>query len=150
LRAEAEGKAREDSQVRELDLAMGIGALAALTVWPVLWVVWAGLLRGGLSYHMLGLSLGRSDGRRAGPFRRAWGALRGRGPPAALLVAAVGLDTWYWSSAGANHPPPQVLWLSAQFRWASLGLLLAYPVLAVCWPRRSLHDRLAGTYLVPR
>jgi hypothetical protein len=150
VRAEARRRAKADVPVRPMGLFMGAVALVELTFWPVVWVVWAFLLRGGLSYHMLGLSLVRSDGRRAGRLRCAWRALLVWGPPAALLVAAVSLDTWYWWSAEANHPLLRARWLSELFRWASLGLLLAYPVLAVCRPRRSLHDRLAGTYLVPR
>jgi hypothetical protein len=35
-------------------------------------------------------------------------------------------------------------------RWASLGLLVLFPVMAIRSPERTLHDRLAGTYLVPR
>jgi hypothetical protein len=150
VRARARWRVNADSPVRQGDFAMGVMMLAPLTVWPVLSVVWAALFRGGLSYHMLGLSLVRADGRRAGGLRCAWRALLVWGPPAVLLAAAAGLDTWYWSSAEANHPLGRVLWLAELFRWASLGLLLAYPVLAVCWPRRSPHDRLAGTYLVPR
>ena len=33
---------------------------------------------------------------------------------------------------------------------AAVGVLLGYLLLALWFPSRSLHDRLAGTYLVPR
>ena len=80
---------------------------------------------------MLGLSLVRADGRPAGRLRCAWRAVL-VWPPVTTLHAC-----WFWLG-----------WEPAW--WAALALLLLYIVLALWSPEHSLHDRLAGTYLVPR
>jgi len=59
-------------------------------------------------------------------------------PVAGLLAAAcharvLGLGTTSWT-----------------FWWLALAAAAVYPVLALSSPPRSLHDRLAGTWLVPR
>jgi len=43
-----------------------------------------------------------------------------------------------------------MLWLAWASWWAALALLAIYAVLALWLPSRGVHDRLAGTYLVPR
>jgi hypothetical protein len=43
-----------------------------------------------------------------------------------------------------------MLRLSSAAWWAACATLTAYLVLALGWPTRGPHDRLAGTYLVPR
>jgi hypothetical protein len=150
-RLDAQGVERD--QIRLLlgdEEEAGLVAIILLTIWPALWVVAAFLFRGGLSYWMLGLLLVCPEGRRAGRFRCTWRALLVWGPWTALLAAALGLDMWHWYFSQAHHPQPWAFWLSELLHWVSLGLLLTYPVLLICLPWRSLHDRLAGTYLVPR
>ena len=71
-------------------------------------------------------------------------------PVAALLVLSIYLDEWYWSAWKGGDPPAWLLWAAWLSWWAGLALLPVYVVLAMWSPARSLHDRLAGTYLVPR
>jgi hypothetical protein len=94
-------------------------------------VLWAFLWRGGLSLRLLGLSLVGTDGHPAGRRRCAWRAVLVWAPVTALLACWIGLE---WQPAG----------------WATLALLALYVILALGSPERALHDRLAGTYLVPR
>jgi hypothetical protein len=122
---------------------------------PVLWVVWAFLTRGGLSYFAAGIGIVRSDGRPAGRFRCAWRAFLVWIPLGVLVLAAFWLDDWYWSSNWYSSPsgpplaPVGALWVSWLLGWTAWLLLGAYLILALRYPSRSPLDRLAGTYLVP-
>jgi uncharacterized RDD family membrane protein YckC len=98
---------------------------------PAAVIVWAFLWRGGLSFRLLGLSLVRADGRPAGRLQCAWRTLLVWAPVTTLLACGIGLE---WAPAGL----------------AALALLPLYVILALWSPGRALHDRLAGTYLVPR
>jgi uncharacterized RDD family membrane protein YckC len=100
-------------------------------VCPAVWIVWAFLWRGGLSLPLFGLSLVRADGQPARRLQCAWRAVVVWAPVTALLAC------WLWLG-----------WISSG--WDALVLLLLYVVLALWSPERALHDRLAGTYLVPR
>jgi hypothetical protein len=107
---------------------------------PVLWcVVWAFATRGGWTFGLVGLSLRRANGRRALRIQCAWRALLFWAPVALLLLLSVWVQT--------RFPERPVLafglWCSA------VGVLVGYMLLALWFPQRSLHDRLAGTYLVP-
>jgi hypothetical protein len=134
-------------EVRESRLAPLLGLL----VWPVAWVIWALLLRGGVSFRVLGIALVRRDGRKAGRWQCAWRALLVWAPVTALLAASVELERLYWWGEGSGPVRDAVLLsLSNGAWWSAVGLLAAYLVLAIWLPQRSLHDRLAGTYLVPR
>jgi hypothetical protein len=126
--------------------------LISLFTWPVLWVIWAFLTRGGLSHRILGLSLVRSDGRRASRLRCAWRALLVWAPVTALLALSTGLEVWHWANWTLDDPTRYqwVYWLAVLLWWAALILLGAFLVMALWSPSRSLHDRLAGTWLVPR
>jgi len=105
---------------------------------PAVWASWAVLTRGGLLLTLAGLSLVRSDSRPAGRWRCGWRALVAWAPVAWLLAAAcharaLGLITTSWAF------------------WAlALAAVAVYPVLALSSPPRSVHDRLAGTWLVPK
>jgi eukaryotic-like serine/threonine-protein kinase len=116
--------------------------------WVVLgtFILWSALARGGPSFGLCGIALVRTDGRR--PAR--WQAgLR------ALLAWAQGLGflwlsilAWKWWIANVRDEAGNTLNLDdAPFL---LGLLVLYALLAVWLPRRPLHDRLAGTCIVPR
>jgi hypothetical protein len=50
----------------------------------------------------------------------------------------------------ADAPLWWVPWAAFALWWSAVVLLLSYFLLAYWLPTRSLHDRLAGTYLVPR
>jgi len=107
---------------------------------PILWIVWAFLLRGGITLRMMGLTLVRHDGFRAGRWRCAWRAVLLWAPLAILLYLALLLKV---SDAEATTRA-QACWVLA------LIYLLACIGLALWSPTRSWHDRLAGTYLVPK
>ena len=112
---------------------------------PALWVLWAALTRGGLLLGLAGLALVRSDSRPAERWRCAWRALIVWSPLTMLLVCAcLSRQTLISTPAKVVSAMPWVLW----------GMAIAYalicPVLALIFPSRSLHDRLAGTALVPK
>ena len=119
---------------------------------PLLWIVWAFALRGGLTFRLAGIALLRFNGRKALRIQCALRALLVWAPVAALLAFSLWLDgIWLaaWLRANLYHYE-WAYWLS----WASwsLALLLLplYVGLALWLPNRSLHDRLAGTYLIPQ
>jgi hypothetical protein len=119
-------------------------ALAAVLLlvffFPALWVVWAFVFRGGLGLRVAGLALVRSDGRNALRVQCAWRALVVWAPVVAPLLVIVWLDVYH----------PAVAGLCVLLQALCVLLLIGYAVLALRFPRDCLHDRLAGTYLVPR
>jgi hypothetical protein len=141
---------REAGSAPKRDGEVRAAALAIIGIFPALWVASALLFRGGVIYPLMGLSLVRADGRRAGRLRCAWRALLVWAPLAGLLAGGILLDEWYWYAAPTGRGHAWVLWLAESLRWAALALLAVYPVLAIRSPRQCLHDRLAGTFLVPR
>jgi hypothetical protein len=135
---------------RDVLIAVLIAFACWLSAWPLLWVAWAFLFRGGLTYHLMGLSLVRRDGRRAGRFRCAWRTLLAWLPVVALLFASIWLETWYWANWDIGEPYRWVFWLAQAAWWGAIGYLGLAIVLAMRSPQRTLLDRLAGTWLVPR
>jgi hypothetical protein len=133
-------------------LLLGLTAwvLTPLLMWPALWVIWAFLARGGLSFRLLGFALARKDGRPAARWQCAWRALLVWVPVYALLVLAILMSGWYWAAWDIKHPYPHVYRYAQVAWWLAVALLPSYVFLALRFPTRSLHDRLAGTYLVPR
>jgi hypothetical protein len=129
------------------EFALFVSLLVGLA--PAVWVVWAFVVRGGLSFRVLGLSLVRGDGRPAPRWCCGWRALLVWAPVAGLAVASVWLNRQYWVSWEAGAPSTAVLWLATLAAWAPWAVLLGYVGLALWHPARALHDRLAGTYLVP-
>jgi hypothetical protein len=125
------------------------GDLITSTAGPLLWILWAFVTRGGLSYRFTGIALVRSDGRPAERFRCMWRAFLVWAPLSALLVLSYWTDDWYWQLWDDGVAPPWLPWLSSSLWWSVWLLCAAYLALAVRFPTRSLHDRLAGTYLVP-
>jgi eukaryotic-like serine/threonine-protein kinase len=121
-----------------------------LLFWPVVWVVWAFVTRGGLTLPLMGLCLVRGNGRPALRVQCAWRALLVWAPVIGLALASIWLGAWYWSHWNDDGSNRWMLWASSVAWWASLALLPLYMALAIGFPRRSLHDWLAGTYLVPR
>ena len=79
-----------------------------------------------------------------------WRALLVWAPVTGLAIASVWLNAWYWMRWTGDGSDVWMLWASSAAWWASLALLSFYAALAVWFPKRSLHDWLAGTYLVPR
>ena len=73
-------------------------------------------------------------------------------PLAAIMALSLRLDYNYWTNWW-NPELRQRLWmpwLAWLLSWAAAGLLLGYLARALATPERSWHDRLAGTWLVPR
>jgi hypothetical protein len=112
----------------------------ALSIYPVLWPVWAFAFRGGLSLRLAGLALVRRGGRQALRLQCAWRALVVWLPFAVLLWLVVWADAFY----------PARPWLCTLLQGPPLLLLAGYLVLALRFPARGPHDWLARTYLVPR
>jgi len=121
-----------------------------LLFWPAVWVLWAFVFRGGLSFPLTGLALVRRNGRPALRVQCAWRALLVWAPVTALAAGSVWLNAAYWIAWPGPDARPWMLWAASAGWWASLALLPLYAILAIWLPQQSLHDRLAGTYLVPR
>jgi hypothetical protein len=143
-----EAEAADRPMFVESDLWLVAACLTVL--FPALWVLWAFVARGGVSYRLMGMSLLRSDGRKAWRIQCAWRAFLVWAPVCALLSVALWLLLWYWSTWTPDTPYGWVDYLAWLFWAAALVLLPLYAALAFWSPDRALHDRLAGTYLVPR
>jgi hypothetical protein len=126
------------------------GAALGMLSGPILWVLWAFLARGGISFRIAGLALVRRDGRPAGRWQSAWRTLVVWGPVTALLMGSVVLEGWYWATWQVDDPRWWAAWLSRGMWWLGAGMVLGWVVLALRSPSRALHDRLAGTFVVPR
>jgi hypothetical protein len=116
---------------------------------PVLWVLWAFLFRGGWTLWLMGILLVRADGRKAARWQCAWRVLLLWLPVCGLLATAIWLTIFWWYT---DFGPSYVwaTWLSWSCWGLAVVLLPLYATVAVLFPNRSLHDWLAGTYLVPR
>ncbi len=139
-----------ESDFAEIFEGMGVALYLFVLTFPVAWVVWAFLFRGGFSYRLTGLALVCDDGRPAARWQCGLRALLVWAPVVGLLCFTVGLEGWYVSvyEGGAAHAwAPLLAWASW---WLALLLLPAYALLALRLPERSLHDRIVGTWLVPR
>jgi eukaryotic-like serine/threonine-protein kinase len=101
-------------------------ASIALLTWPILWVLWAFVARGGFSYRIAGLALVRRDGRPAARWQCARRALLVWLPVTALLIASVWLDAWYWMAWQPDDPRGWMLGLSQLTWWGGLGLLAVF------------------------
>jgi hypothetical protein len=123
---------------------------ATFLIMLAVYVVWAFLWRGGITFRLFGISLVRRDGRPASRLQCSWRAMLFWSPVATLLVASVCLDTWYWLHWDPVDSEAYLAWLSSMLWWAGIAMFPLYAFLALRSPGQSLHDRLAGTYLVPR
>jgi len=120
-----------------------LNELPASTPWvaviPFVWVFWAILTRGGLSYRLAGLALVWEDGGLAGRWACGLRALLAWGPPSALMLGSLYLQ----------YQIPEAV-LSSWVLWSAGAVLLAvFGVLAILFPGRGLHDRLSRTVVVP-
>jgi len=119
---------------------------------PLIWVLWAFLLRGGFTFRLAGIALLRSNGRKALRIQCVWRALLVWAPIAVPLALSVWLNeaclaAWLRESVDFFRWASWLAWVCWSF---ALALLPLYTGLALWMPSRSVHDRLAGTYLVPR
>lgn len=111
-----------------------------VTLLPLLWIMWPIPTRGGVLLNLAGLALVRSDSRPAEWWRRGWRSLVTWGPVSFLF------NLVYWA---INHHPP--LHRFALLTWGFTFVFVAsYPILALIYPNRGPHDRLAGTWVVPK
>ncbi|HEY7154028.1 MAG TPA: protein kinase [Gemmataceae bacterium] len=147
---ETERGSADDRELGQMEEDLTAFSLVTVLIWPALWVVWAFLARGGFSYRMAGIALVRGDGRPASRLQCAWRALLVWTPLTGLLVLSLWLESRYWSAWELGDPPRWMLSLASASWYAALLLLAGYAILALWWPARMLHDRLAGTYRVPR
>jgi uncharacterized RDD family membrane protein YckC len=123
--------------------------VVGLLIWLALAVVWAFGWRGGLSYRLAGLALVRENGEPAARWRCAWRQLVLWAPVIGLFVVSAWAETRYWS-LWTEADAAWLLWLSWGAWWAAPVWLVGCAVLALWFPARSPHDRLAGIYVVPR
>jgi uncharacterized RDD family membrane protein YckC len=107
-----------------------------VVIFPVLWVAWSALTRGGMSLKLMEMTLARLDGRPASRLQCAWRSLLIWAPPTGLLLAAL-------DAAARQRPEALVSW------WLALALLPLSIAIALAFPDRGPHDRLSGTYVVP-
>jgi hypothetical protein len=123
----------------------GTGRSADAAAYTLIWFqvglasLWALLFRGGFAFYRGGITLRRADGQKPSRLQCGFRAFLVWAPIAVLLSL---------TRLVATADPEDVV-LAYGLWFAALGLLLVYTVLAIRFPMRSLHDRLAGTYLVP-
>jgi hypothetical protein len=116
-----------------------LDSLAVMLLPPLIWILWALIFRGGFSLRLMGITLVRANGRKAARWQCAWRALLVWTPVVVLLGASLLVQ--------ARFPAWGRLALS--LCWLAAVCLVIYLLLGIRFPRRSLHDRLTGTYLVP-
>jgi hypothetical protein len=136
--ARARGEVR-DAVPEKLWPVIGM-VLFALAVVPLVFVASAVVFRGGLSLRLAGLALVRSDGRDALRVQCAWRVVVVWLPVVAVLLPVVWIDLRRLD----------LLWLCPILQGLAVLLLAVPAVLALRFPRRSLPDWLAGTYVVSR
>jgi hypothetical protein len=119
-------------------MAFRSGAIA-VTVVLIVFVIFAFMFRGGLSYPLAGIALVQKDGRRAGRFRCALRELALWLPLAIALIAA----SW----VQAEFPHFFALRLVAG--GIAVAMLIAYLAIGFRSPEQGPHDRLLGTWRMP-
>jgi hypothetical protein len=127
-------------------LWIGLITLAAL---PALAALSALAFRGGARHRLTGVEVVRLDGRPAGRLRCAWRALVAWAPPFALLVAARYLEDTYWRGWAPGADATLTTITVPALQVLAYALIALFLLVAVLQPARGLHDRLAGTCLVP-
>jgi hypothetical protein len=137
-----------------------VQAAALLLVWPVMWVFWAGVTRGGFSLPLSGIAVVQADGRKAARWRCVSRALLIWVPFAGLVLASLLLDMWRVGSANAlavstvpTRSSPELVaaaWAAWLAWWLAVAWLPLHFLLVFRSPAQSWHDRLSGTFLVPR
>ena len=105
-----------------------------------LWVVSAFVFRGGLSFLVARIAMIDSRGKVAGRVRCAWRVFLLWGPVVFLFLMSAIIDA----------KTPHSFWLVIGTEWAAILTPVAYALVYFISPACSIHDRLAGTYLVPR
>jgi hypothetical protein len=152
VRKDAADFIRAREALPEVAESVWLVGLICVVPLPLIWVLCAFLLRGGITLRLAGIALVRANGGKAFRMQCAWRALLVWIPVVALLALSgwfdgVWLGAWLEQNMeryGQAHLLSWVCWGCA------VSLLPFYVGLALWLPGRSVHDRLAGTYLVPR
>jgi hypothetical protein len=125
--------------------------LLALVVWPVIWCLWSGLTRGGLVLHYSGMAFLGANGRPAARWRCALRSLLIWLPVTLLLVLSLWLDlSRLCPPIASPDEVPLAAWVAWWAWWQAFVLAGVYVWVAIRWPNGGPHDRLAGTFVVPR
>jgi hypothetical protein len=126
------------------------GEALLLGTLPLVWVLSAFFFRGGLTQRIMGIQLLNERGRPAGRIQCAWRALLVWTPLVGLLWLSCFLAGEF-GSAWTDPEPATWKYGMVLAGWITIPiLLLAYASLALRFPDRAPHDRLAGTYPLPR
>jgi len=154
VRAFAEDFVQRDDPDRFVAQRRGIfhAIIWTILTLPAVWVVWAFLTRGGLSWRFAGIALVRRDGRPAARWQCAYRAMLVWVPVALLLLLVLQCEMSFYAQLlnAWEDPSYGMLWLTLTAQTLSLALLPVYVALALWQPTRAWHDQMAGVYLVPR
>jgi hypothetical protein len=115
-------------------------ACVVILIWPVVWAAGALLLRGGLSNPLTGVLLVRATGSRPGRRQAA----------ARTLLVWLPIGVLLCTSVVVRAAAPEAAIVYRGLWWAAAILVPTYVVVALIDPERGPHDRLVGTWHVPR
>jgi hypothetical protein len=119
-------------------------AMIIIASWLVIWVLWSMATHGGLSLHLMGIDVQRRDGTLAGPLRCGLRTFIVWLPFFALLLLSVFVQNLQVTNKSVPGWIAWVVW------WLAVMYLAACAVGALVRPRRGLHDKWTGVYLMPR
>ncbi len=130
----------DESERTNRGKALAIGGFAQLGIFWLGFGLFAFVFRGGISYQLAGLTLVRATGQPAGRFRSFFRELLIWPPLFGLLASLL------WLSA--LHP--EAIMTRLVLSVSAVVLILVYVILGIRYPGRLPHDRIMGTYVVPR
>jgi hypothetical protein len=113
-------------------------------------LVSAFVFRGGARSWLLSIEVQRLDGQRAGRFRCAWRVFLAWVLPFGLLLTALILDTLFWLAWKPGTDVTLTTIVVPIMQGIAYLYLFVSIVYAIMNPTRAIHDRLAGTCLMPR
>lgn len=103
-------------------------------------IIWKTIFRGGWSAWFSGIRYVDRDGNKAGFIRHFVRSVVLHSPLVAIGFAIISFDLWL----------PQYLWVSNILCGFAIILSIVIAILVMLRPAGGLHDRIAGTYPVPR
>jgi len=112
---------------------LGLATLIASTLWKV-------LFRGGWSAWIAGIRYVDISGKSASFFRHLVRSIALHSPLFVFAFSIVTTDLWF----------PQYLWVSNMLFGLGGVTAIIISIVVMLRPRGCLHDRIAGTYPVPR
>jgi hypothetical protein len=121
----------------------------AIWFFPLMFVCWTFLIRIGLSFRIVGLTLVRTDSRPAGRIRCAFRTFLSWLPMGLLLWLSVYVDVIYWRGWEPSDSDAWLRWLSSIVWWLGVAAGPAGMVMTIRRPTRSILDHLSGTIVVP-